>query len=125
MADADMLFDALRERVMQRVEAAMNAVGDEIVDVLHEMLDVNYPPASVEGEPPHHRTGALQRGVSQETFPGSEDTITTTVMSIREGTPGVPEVLEGPLNRPYMSRIQIELPDTYPAMLMEALGVAA
>ena len=126
MADADMIIDAMREQVLQRLEPAMVAVGDDIFHALQLSLSTPYPPASVPGESPHLRTGELRLGISVETERRGEDTVVTTVKSERPSTPGVPETLENTLNRPILRDMERDMAEGgYVASLQDALGVAA
>ena len=38
-------------------------VAQEIINIAKELVTVQYPPASVGGEPPHRRTGTLQESI--------------------------------------------------------------
>ena len=60
MPSAEALFTQYVERLRRGTDAGMTLLRD----VVQESLNTAYPPASVAGEPPHRRTGQLQRGVT-------------------------------------------------------------
>lgn len=68
---------------------AMTEIGGLAVDSLVERLNTPFPPASIEGEDPHRRSGLLSAGVSF-TVEDLEDQITTYIISDREGSGNIP-----------------------------------
>jgi hypothetical protein len=59
-------FEANRQRFRRTVARQLIEVGATLTERHRAMLGVPYPPASKEGEYPHHRSGLLQVSVDYE-----------------------------------------------------------
>src|SRR4051812_42696289 len=73
---------------------AMNEVGGLVSDELIQRLNTPYPPASIENEDPHRRTGQLSAGVSWNTNEFDFGVVTNVVSARDGGDPNVPLYLE-------------------------------
>jgi hypothetical protein len=62
-------FQNFNDELSKRIDK----VGRHIRDKIKESIDIPYPPPSAPGEPPHKRTGYLQRNVRFKREPFTKD----------------------------------------------------
>ena len=61
-------LDAIENNIRRRADTALRDIADDIVADIKESIDTPYPPASRWGNPPHRRTGDLQRSISYKQY---------------------------------------------------------
>ena len=54
------------DRLTRKLAAAHQVVGDKVAEELQASVSEPFPPASEPGEPPHRRSGDLERGIGHE-----------------------------------------------------------
>jgi hypothetical protein len=111
------------EQFRSLLASALEDVADKSVQNVKERISTKYPPASVEGEAPHLRTGKLKEGVHRDEAIASTGRIEVDIISDRAGTPNVPSVLENVLHRPYMSTERLYLEKMASKLIANALRV--
>jgi hypothetical protein len=122
--DPTLLARALRQPLL----AALEALGDRVVDEIKADLDTPWPPSSVSGEAPHRRTGTLQANVEHVTLVDDATMLPSlTVMSDRPpqgpgDDPNAATVLELEMNRPYMRPAFTRLESTAAKFIAQRLG---
>jgi hypothetical protein len=105
------------------LQSALEDVASDSVENVKARISTKYPPASVEGEAPHLRTGKLKEGVHRDEAIASTGRIEVDIISDRAGTPNVPSVLENVLHRPYMSTERLYLEKMASKLIANALRV--
>lgn len=119
MADTlDEGFRQFAEQVRQAALSALRDVGETVRQSMQERLSTAYPPASVPGEDPHSRTGALLAGVMFEIIEQG-DLVILQVSSQRNGSDRVPGILRW-MNRPYLQHTFEEWEERFPREFMDA-----
>jgi hypothetical protein len=120
----------VRLRLKQALLEALQEIGGRIEDSIAAKISDAYPPASVPGEQPHRRTGALRAGLSHSadyTDHGAQ----VTIYVVRDGAdPLIPVHLEFGTKfmaaRPFMQPARDEwaglLSSILPQVYREKLG---
>lgn len=103
--------------------ATMSEIGGLITDELIQRLNIPWPPASVEDEDPHRRTGQLSAGTKWSTDEFDFGVVTNVVSSREGGDPKIPEYLNSGTSimapRRYMDRTQEEWETKFPETFEE------
>lgn len=103
-------LNKLRSQLMK----GMNAMGNFSVERVKQSIDVDFPPPSEEGNPPHYRTGDLSESIGYTVRANGMYDVVLTVGSGEEYAVyleyGTEKMGARPFLRPEMERLKKEIP---------------